>query len=175
MGKPLIDRIARATEIVTFPIRVSKFLSRGTVEVRQKTLEVDSIGLCVATENHFDKNTCVQQQGFDDCILHMERIPHPTLISAWRERAFEHINFIAVDVPVGVHRCSDFLLRDRCLTPNHLRYHIPRQVLDELAHSVQLLAARGTAHDYHSSTAVSNRRWLINERVPRMPSQFGLN
>ena len=39
----------------------------------------------------------------------------------------------------------------------------------------RFLAASGTAHDHYASPAMSDRRWVINERVPRVPAQLGLN
>lgn len=48
-------------------------------------------------------------------------------------------------------------------------------MLDELAHRVELLAARGAADNYYTFPALRDRRWLVNERVPRVPTQFGLN
>src|ERR1700722_16330080 len=58
---------------------------------------------------------------------------------------------------------------------DYLRNYVPRQMLDELTHRVELLAARGTAHHDDAFPALSDRRWLVNEGIPGVPTQFGLN
>jgi hypothetical protein len=40
----------------------------------------------------------------------------------------------------------------------HLWYYVPREMLDKLAHRVELLAARRTAHDHDASPIQSDRR-----------------
>ncbi len=48
-------------------------------------------------------------------------------------------------------------------------------MFDELAHRVEPLTARGAAGDHDVFPTVRDRRRLIDEGVPRVPAEFGLN
>jgi hypothetical protein len=48
-------------------------------------------------------------------------------------------------------------------------------VLDELAHRVELLLARGAADDDDAFAALRDRRGPVDEGVPRVPTEFRLN
>ena len=67
------------------------------------------------------------------------------------------------------------------LVPNvrasdYVRYHVPRNVIHELANRVEeALPAGRAAHDNHAFAATSERWRLVHELVPGVPSQFGLD